>query len=134
MGQKKTKIIVLVLLIVVVTVAVLAGIFLYGGDARKLREQINLGQKYLSEMNYEEALVAFNQAISLDPRSVDAYIGLADAYMGLGDKDAAFEALQDGYEVTGDERLGEYQNELNDRIQALWEEWTNITNELPYFF
>ena len=68
MGQKKTKIIVLVLLIVVVTVAVLAGIFLYGGDARKLREQINLGQKYLSEMNYEEALVAFNQAISLDPR------------------------------------------------------------------
>ena len=59
MGQKKTKIIVLV--IAVVTAAVLAGVFLYGGDARKLREQINLGQKYLSEMNYEEAIVAFNQ-------------------------------------------------------------------------
>ncbi len=132
MGQKKTKIIVLV--IAVVTAAVLAGVFLYGGDARKLREQINLGQKYLSEMNYEEAIVAFNQAISLDPRSVDAYIGLADAYMGLGDTDAAFQALQDGYEATGDERLGEYQNELNDRIQALWEEWTKITSELPYFF
>lgn len=119
----------------VVIAAVLLGIFLFGGgDARKLREQLDLGQKYLSEMNYEEAVVAFNQAIALDPRSVDAYMGLADAYMGLGDTDAAFRALEDGYEATGDDRLTDYMNELNDRIHALWEEWTKISSELPYFF
>ncbi len=49
------------------------------------QEQYNLGIRYLSEGNYEEAIIAFEAAIEIDPRSVDAYIYLADTYVQSGD-------------------------------------------------
>lgn len=82
------------------------------GRKSELQKQLDLGERYLSEMNYEEAVVAFERAIELEPKSVDAYIGLADAYLGLGDADAAIAALQEGYELTQDERLSELLEEL----------------------
>ncbi len=65
------------------------------------------------EMDYEQAAVAFEQAIVIDPRSADAYLGLADAYIGLGDEEAAYTALEKGYEATGDERLKARMEEMN---------------------
>ncbi len=37
-------------------------------SAEKLQKQLDLGQKYLEEMNYEEVVVAFEAAIEIDPR------------------------------------------------------------------
>lgn len=97
----------------VITIAVIAGSILYNNsDTVKLKKQLDLGEKYLAEMNYEEAVVAFNQAIEIDPRSADAYLGLADAHLGMGDEEAAFAALEAGYEETGDERLQERIDEM----------------------
>ncbi len=94
------------IILIVIIIATAAGVILFNStDTARFRKQLNLGQRYLSEMNYEEAVVAFNQAIEIDPRSVDAYLGLADAYIGLGDEEAALAALKAGYEATGDERL-----------------------------
>lgn len=103
----------LLIILMVIVVAVIIGITMYNNsDAVRLRKQLDLGQKYLSEMNYEKAVMAFNQAIEIDPRSADAYLGLADAYLGLGDKEAALAALEAGYEATGDERLKERIDEM----------------------
>ncbi len=100
-------------IILIVIIATAAGVILFNNtDTARFRKQLNLGQRYLSEMKYEEAVVAFNQAIEIDPRSVDAYLGLADAYIGLGDEEAALAALKAGYEVTGDERLKERIDEM----------------------
>lgn len=91
----------------------LAAILVNGSsDGKRLSEQLDLGQRYLSELEYEQAVVAFTEAISIDPRSEDAYMGLADAYMGLGDLEAACKALEDGYAATGDERFRERLEEL----------------------
>lgn len=46
----------------------------------QVSEQIELGQRYLTEMNYEEAIVAFSRAIELDEKNVDAYMGLGHVY------------------------------------------------------
>ncbi len=89
---------------------VLAGamMFVFGGSsAEKLQKQLDLGQKYLEEMNYEEAVVAFQAAIEIDPMSVDAYLGLVEVYIRTGDFDTALEYAKKGYEATGDERLKE---------------------------
>ncbi len=119
--MKNKKIWLILLIIVMVICATVAvGIMAYNGsDAVRFKKQLDLGQKYLSEMNYEEAVVAFNQAIEIDPRSVDAYLGLADAYIGLGDEEAALAALQTGYEATGDERLKARIDEINAAREAL---------------
>ncbi len=101
------------IILIVIIIATAAGVILFNStDSAKFKKQLNLGQRYLSEMKYEEAVVAFNQAIEIDPRSVDAYLGLADAYIGLGDEEAALAALKKGYEATGDERLKERIDEM----------------------
>ena len=48
----------------------------------QIAEQLELGQRYLAEMNYEEAVVAFQKVIELDDRNVDAYLGLGQVYEG----------------------------------------------------
>lgn len=112
--MKKTNVWkILLITLVVIVIAVIAGIILYNNsDTVKLKKQLDLGEKYLAEMNYEEAVVAFNQAIEIDPRSADAYLGLADAHLGMGDEEAAFAALEAGYEAIGDERLKERIDEM----------------------
>lgn len=85
-----------------------------GGTAgESLDELLSLGQKYLLEENYEEAVVAFEKAIRIDEKCVEAYLGLADAYVGKGDPDKALEILGKGYEITEDDRLNDKYLELS---------------------
>ena len=52
-------------------------------------DKIELGQKYLTELNYTEAVASFTEAIKLDPDNIPAYMGRAEAYMALGEYDKA---------------------------------------------
>lgn len=47
------------------------------------QEQYDLGIRYLSEGNYEEAIIAFTAAIEIDPKRAEAYVGRGNAYIGL---------------------------------------------------
>ena len=49
----------------------------------QVAEQLELGQKYMLEQEYEEAVVAFNKAIELEPSTKEAYYGLGRSYEGL---------------------------------------------------
>ena len=44
------------------------------------QEQYDLGMRYLSESNYEEAISAFTAAIENEPNNALAYVGRAEAY------------------------------------------------------
>ena len=52
-------------------------------------DKIELGQKYLTELNYTEAIASFTEAIKLDPNNIQAYMGRAEAYVALGEYDKA---------------------------------------------
>ncbi len=43
---------------------------------QQVAEQLQLGQRYLSEMNYEEAIVAFEKVLELEPKELAAYTGI----------------------------------------------------------
>ena len=81
------------------------GLVACGKHADLWQEQYDLGVRYLSEGNYEEAIIAFTAAIEIEPKRAEAYRGLADAYIGMGDYEMADATLQEGYEITGDETL-----------------------------
>ena len=53
------------------------------------QEQYDLGVRYLSEGNYEEAVIAFTVAIEIDPKQTDAYLERAAAYIEIGELDLA---------------------------------------------
>ena len=57
--------------------------------ATNAADKIELGQKYLTELNYTEAVASFTEAIKLDPDNIQAYMGRAEAYMALGEYDKA---------------------------------------------
>ena len=57
--------------------------------ASKTADKIELGQKYLTELNYTEAVAAFTEVIGLDPDNIQAYMGRAEAYKGLKQYDDA---------------------------------------------
>lgn len=67
------------------------------------QEQYDLGVRYLSEGNYQEAIIAFTAAIEIDPRQSKAYVGLADSYIGLGDYEKALQAIEDGKSNCGED-------------------------------
>ena len=71
------------------------------------QEQYDLGVRYLSEGNYEEAIIAFTAAIEIDPKRPEAYGKAAESYVGLGDLEAAADILEQGYAATGDSSLEE---------------------------
>ena len=57
--------------------------------ATNAADKIELGQKYLTELNYTEAVASFTEAIKLDPDNIQAYMGRAEGYMALGEYDKA---------------------------------------------
>ncbi len=68
-----------------------------GQKAPTWQEQYDLGVRYLSEGNYEEAIIAFTAAIEIDPKQALAYVGRGDAYIGSGESDENLAAAQADY-------------------------------------
>ena len=109
-SKKKTR----NLLIGIAVVVAVAGLSAFIGvnaynhaPAQRLSRQLDLGQRYLSELNYEAAVAVFTEAIVIEPKAPDAYIGLADAYDGLGEWEKAMEVLEDGWKETEDKDISE---------------------------
>jgi len=76
------------------------------------QEQYDLGVRYLSDGNYEEAIIAFTAAIKIDSKRAEAYLGLSDAYTEQGDIANAIEVLERGQEQTGDQTIQERLEQL----------------------
>lgn len=72
-------------------------------SAQKAAQQLELGQKYLTEQNYAEAVVAFTEAIQLDPNNIDAYMGRAEAYKALQKYEEATSDYSTVIEKTADQ-------------------------------
>ena len=68
-------------------------------NAKKIQEQLNLGERYLTALQYEQAIAAYQAVIDIDPKNVDAYLGLAEVYIARGEYDMAVDILETALEV-----------------------------------
>lgn len=50
------------------------------GTADRAQEKLELAVKYISENDYDKAVLAYNEAIKIEPKQVKAYQGLAKVY------------------------------------------------------
>lgn len=103
-------------------------------DAKKVKKQLELGQKYIEDMDYEEAIACFDQALEIDPLSVDAYEGKADAYIAMEDYESAKDTLEGGIKVLEKAAKKEDDDdkveELNDGIEVLNDKLEVVDGEL----
>ncbi len=117
----KKLLIIIVAIIAIALVAVLALFVPKSAEAKKLEAYLDLGDKYLSELDYEQAIVNYLAVIEIDPKNVDAYLGLADAYIALGEYDKAEDILKDALnELSGSEKneIEDKQNKVREVIEA----------------
>ncbi len=113
MAQKTRIIIYIAIAVTVLALGIIAVISAPKDSAPQTADEfLNAGNKYLIELSYDKAVIEFNKAIEIEPRNADAYIGLAEAYLGMGDEDKAVETLELGYEKTGDDRVKAKLDEL----------------------
>ncbi len=111
-GTKKKKLLFVLAAAGVILIAVIAGIAIYNTPANRLSRQVDLGNRYLKEGNYEQAVIAFDLAIAIDPKNAEALDGLEAAYLAyaqsvadVGDYERAISILEEGFEKTGRESL-----------------------------
>ena len=108
-------------LILAVTTIIIVFTFVACGTITKtqlseVQEYLDLGQKYLLDGDYEQAIVAFEKVIEIEPKNVDAYLGLADVYVQMGDYESAIAVLEQGYAETNNAMLFYRISELRDAM------------------
>jgi hypothetical protein len=68
----------------------------YAADANDPVKLLALGERFLLELDYEQAIVQFLKVIEIEPMNERAYLGAAEAYMGLGQTAEAIAILERG--------------------------------------
>lgn len=68
--------------------------------AEQVQEQLDLGYKYLEELDYEQAIVVFTKVIEIDEKQVSAYVGRGNAYVFSGETEEHLAQAQADYEKT----------------------------------
>lgn len=95
---KKHKFIVLAVpLAVIVAVVILFAVRQMQSRA-EVRNNIEAGNRYLEELDYERAIASYQQALEIDPKNVEANLGLAEAYDSNqmpGYAEAVYQAMLD---------------------------------------
>jgi hypothetical protein len=115
--NSKKRILIVSAIAIVVVILVVAAIVVNGsGSKNNLRDQLDLAEQYLSDLDYEQAIAAYEQALEIEPKCEEAYLGLADIYVTLEDYDNALEILNEGYEQTGAESIAEKIQEIQDML------------------
>ena len=77
---KKHKWIIVVGILALAAVIFLSVFLVRQHTRAKSNASVALGDHFLSEMNYEQAIVSYGQALDIDPKNISAGYGLAEAY------------------------------------------------------
>jgi len=135
-----------IIIAAIIALAVGIGIGIYNTPENRLSRQLDLGQKYLEEQNYEQAVVAFNEAIEIDNKCLEAYVGGIKAYLQIGSDEELQEFYEKALEVSRSQEGDvldvniEYIKEIyslapdvydenSDKVIAVLEEGLELTND-----
>ena len=115
---------------VILTLGIILSLAACGQSAQEAwQEQYDLGVRYLSEGNYEEAILSFTAAIEIDPKRPEAFVGRGDAYVGTAELAAAESAgLSDTARTAYENALTDYLMavELDDQLAEVYSKLSDV--------
>ncbi len=127
-GKKKLPIwaVIVAALVVIAAVVVIVVSISTGSDSnRKVADKLKLADKYMTELNYQQAIAVYDEILKIEPKNeaalsqmVEAYLAWARSEESKGDSESiarAIEILTEGYDKTGSERLLEETNNIMKR-------------------
>ena len=98
-----------------------------GKTEKDWQEQYDLGMRYLSEGDYEEAILAFSAAIEIDDSRPEAYMARAEAYISIGKPEEALKDYKKAYKIIRNN--DEYEDMLEDLEEEI-EELEELIEEI----
>ena len=106
------------ILLIVIESLLLGRIYMSVGHVKDYNEQISLGDKYLEEMDYENAEVCYNKAIHIDEKQARPYLQLAVLYYDSDRQEEALDILEQGeknkvYSEAEEESVEEIRETIN---------------------
>ncbi len=107
----KRNIIILAASAAVLVIGIIITVIISTSDS-KINSMLLTAESFLSDHEYDKAIDGYRKVIEKEPENADAYLGIAEAYMAQGKRDAAISVLQTGIEKTGDQRLKNRQNKI----------------------
>lgn len=99
----------------------IAGIFvgLSFHSQNQFEEQLSLGEKYLRDLQYEDAVISLRQAIEIDPKREEPYLLLAQVYAAQEEYEDAVTVLEEGLEATGgSEEITSLLEEMESKVSS----------------
>ena len=97
---------ILLFLILVAAVLLFVRPMIHDGlHGRVVEKKLTLGKRYLSEMEYENAVTVLLDVVRIDKKNTEAYVGLGDAYSGLGEWEEAAESYDEAVRTVVDRVL-----------------------------
>lgn len=111
MPRKKTLKWIVIAAIAVIGIVIIA-LAVLNRPSRRAAKLLDLGQQYLSDGEYEQAIAAFEEVLTIDPANsgtakemTDIYLVWAESYIESGKVDDAIQLLHEGHAKTKDARL-----------------------------
>ena len=113
----------------ILIIAVIAAVLLIGAELitiavintnspeRQVERGMTLADKYMVQQNYGKATMEYIKVINVNPMNENAYLGLANAYLGIDDKDKAIDTLETGFEKTCNDKIKKKLDELRKNNQ-----------------
>lgn len=103
---KNKKLIVIVIIALIIAVSSMI-VLTATSSPRRVHRQLDLGQKYLDKLDYEQAIASFDKALEIEPNNETVLSDMAAAYVDWGkslvsqkDYAKAVDVLKDGYAKT----------------------------------
>lgn len=93
-GTKKKLLVVIILEIIALLILGAVFILLNINKANRYQDRLSMGNKYLAEMNYEDAQICYRNAIRIDQKKAEAYVRLSDVYVEQNRYDVAWDILE----------------------------------------
>lgn len=93
------------------------GVVMFGSNTKSnFNKHITAARQYYDKLDYKSAVFEYEEALKLNDKDVDAYIGISKAYVGMGNISKAVAYLRKGYELTGSDvlyqMLKQYENDM----------------------
>lgn len=101
MKRKFSILLVILLCLSLVTLLLCLSLVSCGGKNKDWQLQYDTGVRCLSEGNYDQAVIAFDAAIQIDPRQEEAYIKAAEVHVALGEPQLAADVLTQAFTAIG---------------------------------
>lgn len=104
--------------VLAITVVIGVYIFLQNSAGSQYQEKLIEASQYMEQADYEAAIRIYQEAIEINDKDPNAYLGIAQAYYSSGDRMVAIEWLNIGFQKTG-----------NPQINDLLSIYINLTTE-----